>query len=347
MPLLSAAHCNTSLLMKWDSKKLLAPFRRNGKLKVFSLAFAFGLWIFVNYGERDTEKTLLVPVELRNLSASLVIMGPRIDYIDLRLRGPRSLLEGIKSKRIRLDLHDVRPGMSSFRINADTLNLPRGVRVVRISPAQINLDIAQVTKRVVPVRLDTVGTLPRGYTLTTTELLPDKVEVRGPLPIVEKIQAVQTDSLDLTNLTQPVTQTVNLRGPEEETVSYSVEKVLAQVGVQEVVTTREFRQLKIEARNAAPGTAVTPEQVHVKIRGPQRLLEGINAKDIKVFVDGVGQDPGLTTAPIAIVLPPGLELVSQEPVEAVLQSVDDSKKKPRPVKPTTARRREKSTDGKR
>jgi YbbR domain-containing protein len=325
--------------MKWDSKKLLAPFRRNGKLKVFSLAFAFGLWIFVNYGERDTEKTLLVPVEFRNLPAQLVIMGPRIDYIDLRLRGPRSLLEGIRSKRIRLDLDAVRPGVSSFRINADTLNLPRGVRIVRISPAQINLDIAQITTRVVPVRLDTVGNLPQGYTLTTTEILPDKVEVRGPSPIVDKIQAVQTDSFDLTNLTQPVTQTVNLRGPEEETVSYNVEKVLVRVGVQEVITTREFRQLKIEVRDADARTTLRPEQVQVRIRGPQRLMEGINAKDIEVFVDGVGQNPGLTTVPIAIVLPPGFELVSQEPVEAVLQLGDDSKKKPRPVKPTTNRRR--------
>src|SRR5215204_7708046 len=137
MPPRFAMHSNSSSLMKWDSKQFLTPFHHNRKLKLFSLAFAFGLWIFVNYGERDTEKTLLLPVEFRNLPAQLVITGSRVDYIDLRLRGPRSLLEGIKSKRIRLDLNDVRPGMSSFRINADSLNLPRGVRIVRISPAQI------------------------------------------------------------------------------------------------------------------------------------------------------------------------------------------------------------------
>ena len=325
--------------MKWVNKQLSAPFHRNRKLKLFSLAFALGLWIFVNYGERDTEKTLLVPVEFRNLPAPLVITGPRVDYIDLRLRGPRSLLEGIKSKRIRLDLNDVRPGMSSFRINADTLNLPRGVRIVRISPAQINLDIARVIKRVVPVHFDVSGTLPHGYTLTTTELLPDKVEVSGPSPIVERIRTIQTDPFDLTNLTQSVTQTVNLRGPEEESVSYNVEKILVKIGVQETVATHEFRQVKIEIRNATNNVTLTPEFVHVKVRGPQRLLEGDHAPAIGAFVDAFEQKGGVATVPVAIVLSPGLELVSQEPVEAVLQFTDDGKKKPRPGKAITNRKR--------
>jgi YbbR domain-containing protein len=325
--------------MKWDSKQLLAPFYRNRKLKLFSLAFAFGLWIFVNYGERDTEKTLLVPVEFYNLPEQFVITGSRVDYIDLRLRGPRSLLEGIKSKRIRLDLNDVRPGVSSFRINADTLNLPRGVRIVRISPAQVNLDIARVIKRVVPVRFDTVGSLPRGYTLTTTELLPDKVEVSGPSSLVEKIRTIQTDSFDLSTLTQPVTHTINLRGPEEESVSYNVEKILVKIGVQEIVTTHEFRQVKIAIRNAENAATLTPAYAHVKVRGPQRLLEEEPAPAIEAFVDALGQKTGMATVPVAIVLSPGLELVSQEPVAAVLQFAEEGKKKPRPAKPTTTRKR--------
>src|SRR5262249_38604413 len=249
--------------------------------------------------------------------------GSRIDYIDLRLRGPRSLLDGIKSKRIRLDLNEVRPGVSSFRINADMLSFPRGVRIVRISPAQINLDIARMIKRLVPVHLETVGTLPHGYTLTATDILPDKVEVSGPDSTVEKIRAIQTDPIELNNLTQPVTQDLNLRGPEEELVSYNIERVLVRLGVQEIVATREFRQLKIEIRNAAYRATLVPEQVHIKVRGSQRLVEGTQADGITVFVDALEQKPGVVTVPVAILLPPGLELVSQEPTEVKLQLVDD------------------------
>lgn len=325
--------------MTWYSKQLLAPVYRNGKLKLFSLAFAFGLWILVNYGERDTEKTLVVPVEFYNLPEQFVITGARDDYIDLRLRGPRSLLEGIKSKRIPLDLNDVRPGVSTFRINADSLNLPRGVRIVRISPAQVNLDIARLIRRTVPVRLETVGTVPRGYTLAAPELLPDKVEVSGPSSLVEKIRMIQTDSFDLSSLTQSVTPTLNLRGPEEESVSYSVQKVLAKIDVQEVILTREFRNVKIDIRNATQRATLTPERVQVKVRGPQRVLEGSEAPAIDAFVDALEQNTGEATVPVAIVLSPGLELVSREPEEVHLRFADDEKKKPRPVKPTPNRKK--------
>lgn len=324
--------------MKWNGKRLKTRLLRNGKLKLFSLAFACGLWLFVNYGERDTEKTLLVPVEFRNQPAQFVITGTRDDYVELRLRGPRSLLDGLR-KKIRLDLSDVRPGISSFRVNADMLNLPRGVKIVRISPAQINLDIARVIKRTVPVQLDLIGKPPHGYIVKEARVIPEKIEVTGPAPQVEKFQTVLTDSIDVSNLTQSVTQDLNLRGPEEDLVSYGTERVRAQIGIQEVTMTHEFRRLKIEVKNAAFRATVTPSQVDVTVRGPQRLIEELQLNDGKIFVDAIGQKPGSTSVPVAILLPPGIELVSQEPAEVELRLEDDSKKRPQNLKPEGNKRK--------
>jgi hypothetical protein len=58
----------------------------NGTLKLFSLAFALGLWLLVNAGERYTEQTLILPLELRNLSPQLVVMGHRVEEVDVRQR---------------------------------------------------------------------------------------------------------------------------------------------------------------------------------------------------------------------------------------------------------------------
>ena len=104
--------------MKWVGKRLNQRIVGNGRLKLFSMAFACGLWLFVNYAERDAEKTLVVPVEFQNLPAQLMINGTRDEYVDLRLRGPRSLLSQLNSKKLRLDLREVRPGMASFRITS-------------------------------------------------------------------------------------------------------------------------------------------------------------------------------------------------------------------------------------
>ena len=313
--------------MRWVGKRLNQRIVGNGRLKLFSIAFACGLWLFVNYAERDAEKTLVVPVEFQNLPAQLMINGTRDEYVDLRLRGPRSLLSQLNSKKLRLDLREVRPGMASFRITADMLNLPRGVRLIRISPAQVNLSIAQIITRTVPVRLELSGKPPRGYFVKETELNPEKIDVTGPAPQVEKIHVVVTDAVDLSTLTQPVTRDVTLRGPEGSFISYSKDRVHVRLGITEVITTQEFRNLSITVKNAVAPTVVRPDRVAVTVRGPQLLVESLVLNEEHISADATGQGDGSITVPVAVALPPGIELVSQDPEKVELQLVEDNKKK--------------------
>jgi YbbR domain-containing protein len=317
--------------MRWVGKRLNQRIVGNGRLKLFSIAFACGLWLFVNYAERDAEKTLVVPVEFQNLPAQLMINGTRDEYVDLRLRGPRSLLSQLNSKKLRLDLREVRPGMASFRITADMLNLPRGVRLIRISPAQVNLSIAQIITRTLPVRLELLGKPPRGYFVKETELNPEKIDVTGPAPEVEKIHVVVTDAVDLSTLTQPVTRDVTLRGPEGSFISYSKDRVHVRLGITEVITTQEFRNLPIAVKNAVAPMVVRPDRIAVTVRGPQLLVESLVLNEEHISADATGQGDGSITVPVAVALPPGVELVSQDPEKVELQLVEDNKKKlPKP-----------------
>jgi invasion protein IalB len=51
--------------------------------------------------------------------------------------------------------------------------------------------------------------------------------------------------------------------------------------------------------------------------------------DGEVFVDANGQGPGTVMLPVNVLLPPGVEMVSQDPTEVELKLVDEnSKKKP-------------------
>jgi YbbR domain-containing protein len=318
--------------MKWNGKQIKERLVRNGKLKLFSAAFACVLWLLVNYGERDTEKTLLVPVELRDLPAQFIVTSPQVDFVDLRLRGPRTLLDGLKSKKVRLDLSAVRPGVASFRISASLLSLPRGVTATRISPAQINLEIARLITRTVPVRLETIGKPPRGYAISETEVTPNSVEVRGPAPQVERIQAIETQTVDVSRFTQETAQEVALRGPEDELVSYALEKVNARISVQEIMLTREFRHLKVEIRNPEFRSAVSPRRIDVTVSGPQRLVEDLRLDGGAVFVDAAGQTPGTVIVPVSVALPEGIELITREPSEVELQLVDGRQKKPQNTK---------------
>jgi hypothetical protein len=171
----------------------------NAGVKLLSLVIAFGLWFFVNTGERDTEMAVQVPVELRNRPPNVMLVSPRVDFIDLVVSGPRTLLNRIDPQRmsVGLDLHGVRPGPAVFRIIGDTLDLPRGVTVVRMTPSEVTLEFAAVMRRTVPVHVAFTGKPFGNLRVTDTRVAPESVEWSAPPPRSARAQAAETDQLDL------------------------------------------------------------------------------------------------------------------------------------------------------
>jgi YbbR domain-containing protein len=246
--------------------------------------------------------------------------------------GPRTLLSRLSSKKINLDLAGVRPGTSAFRINAELLRLPRGVKLLRVSPSVISLDIARIVKRAIPVHVELLGKPPYGYMTGEVEVVPDTVEVSGPAPQVEKIEALTTEVVDLSRVTQSLTQDLELREPEGDLLTYSLDRVRARIEVQEVVILREFRRVKIAVKNATFRAVPTPFLADIAVRGPQRLVEKMRLVDGEVFVDANGQGPGTVTLPVNVFLPPGIEVVSQDPTEVEVKLVaENTTKKPADV----------------
>ncbi len=299
----------------------------NGTLKLFSLAFALGLWLLVNAGERYTEQTLLLPLELRNLPPQLVVVGHRVEEVDVRVSGPRTLLGRLSSKKISLDLTAVRPGPSSFRVNLDLLNLPRGVKLIRVTPSVITLEIARMTKRIVPVHVDLVGKPPFGYTTGEVEVSPATVEVSGPAPQVEKLQAIATETVDVSHLTQLETRNLNLQAIDGDLISYNVDQVRARVDIQEVMVTREFRRLRTTVKNTPYRVTPSSWLTDMTVRGPQRIVEKLSITNEEVFADAQGQGPGTITLPVTVSLPPRVEIVVQDPAEVELTLIAENEKK--------------------
>jgi YbbR domain-containing protein len=203
----------------------------------------------------------------------------------------------------------------------------------------ISLDIARIVKRSLPVHVELLGKPPYGYVTGEVEVVPDTVEVTGPAPQVEKIDAVSTDAVDLSRATQSLLRELELRGPEGDFLTYSVARVRARIEVQEVVVIREFRRVRIAVKNAAFRAVPTPFWADVAVRGPQRLVEKMRLNDGEIFVDANGQGPGTVTLPVSILLPPGIEVVSQEPTEVELELIAESAKKKSPDVPISGKKK--------
>jgi YbbR domain-containing protein len=298
-----------------DLNRIRRLFTYNIALKILSLAIAFSIWFFVNFGERDTEQTLKVPLELRNIPAHLMIASPTADFTDLRVSGPRALLGRIDRNRlvITLDLGGVRPGPAVFRLDTDSLNLPRGVKVLRITPAQVTLELERVAHKSVPVHLRLLGKPQSGLQVVDTKVAPETVQVSGPASDVEDVQAADTDPLDLRSANAGTIERELALEPPSEYLSFSANRVAAQVRIEETPVSREFKRVEVDVRNAALRYRVQPDHVRVTVRGPRRLVDNLELGSGAVYIDAAGQTVGEHVAKPTVEVPAGVEVVSVEP----------------------------------
>lgn len=298
-----------------NGERLRQWFTRNIALKLLSLIIAFGLWMFVNFGERDSEETLKVPLELRNVPASLMITSPRVDFIDARVIGPRTLLGRVDRTRlsIGLNLEGVRPGPAVFRVSADELNLPRGVKLVRLNPSQVTIELEKVSRKSVPVQIKLVGRLAPEFQVIETKVAPDTVQVTGPASDVDDVHSVLTEAIDLSKMSEGVIERELPLETAGEYVSLSATRVAAQVRIEELSLTRELKRVAVELRGGGSESRTVPESVRVVVRGPRRLMTDFELPAGAVYAEATADSAGEQGVPVVVDLPDRVQLMAVEP----------------------------------
>lgn len=292
----------------------------NLPLKLLALALAIGLWAFVNFGERDSEEALKVPVELRQIPASLMITSPRIDFVDVRVVGPRTLLGRIDHTQllIPLDLSGALPGPAVFTVNVDRLNLPRGVRVTRVTPAQITVTLETIGRKTVPVELLVEGEPPADFRIVSTAVDPPEVAITGPESVVESVESVVADVVRLDDASRETIRREVPVGPLGEYVKTTPGAVAIEIVIEEIVVERRFDEAPISVMaTGAREVQIEPAQASVVVAGPRRLVEPLESGAL-LGIDAAGLSVGAHIARLVANLPEGVTLLELDPEEVTV-----------------------------
>ena len=182
--------------MKDVWEKIVSFAASNFGLKVLAVVIAVGLWVA---GHRDVERAVEVPVEFRNIPSDLMVMDNRVDYVILRLTGPRTLVSTLDAGdlRLALDLAGAKPGSLSYPLGPNAFSIPRGVTIARITPPVVHLQLEPVLRRVLPVTVRFVNKPPAGQKIAETLVEPERVSVLGPAEEVRRLVSVETVPIDL------------------------------------------------------------------------------------------------------------------------------------------------------
>ncbi len=283
-------------------------------LKLVSFAFALGIWIFVNKGQKAAERAVEVPVELRNIPSDVMVVNPGPGRVEIRLAGTPALLSAMDRDRLKvvLDLDRARPGTSTFRLGPDFFDPPRGVRIRRISPSVIDLRLEAIIERSLPVTVRFGGKLSFGYKVGSVKVTPETVKIRGPATEVEGMISVDTQPFDLQDLKEELTRELRLAGPGK-LLSISRDRVKVSVSLEEEWITKEFKTVRIEARDFSGRYRVTPSRVYLRLSGPKRVLYQLKVGTDQVYLDLNGLKPGRHTLKLSLSFPPGVKVEKQKP----------------------------------
>jgi len=161
-------------------------------LKLLSLLLAALLWAVV-LGEQKVEVTVNVPLRF-DVPSTLFLVNDPTDTLEVRLRGPKTLVTSVTAREISVDEWPVKltEGENSVPIREDLIRVPRGIRVVDVSPRRVRVVLERAVEREVEIAPRVEGNPPDGFVVRQVAASPPRVRMVGPASELARVTRVRT-----------------------------------------------------------------------------------------------------------------------------------------------------------
>jgi YbbR domain-containing protein len=188
--------------------------KKNPWIKVAAVLLAMGLWMFV-ISRGQSQVSLEAPVEFRNVPSGLQIVGESSKTVTLSIRGHERFIRTLSPEDVyvSLDASDLKRGIQRYSITRGDVRLPSTLRVETVSPSAVNVQAGKTLKRKVPVRPLVVGSPLEGYRIGTVEVVPEEITVEGLVNEVRRLQALETEPVDVSSASATVVSETRVRKP--------------------------------------------------------------------------------------------------------------------------------------
>jgi YbbR domain-containing protein len=270
------------------------PFRQLG-LKILAVLLASLLW-FTVAGEHVVERSLRVPLEFRNIPEALEIVGNTPDSVDVRLRGSSAVLSRLQAGDIVavLDLSSARSGSRLFHIRNDEVRAPFGVEVSQVVPATLAMELEKSARRRVPVVPAIEGDPAPGFVVGRYAVDPPDVEIVGPDSHVRQVADATTEPVSVRDATARVRDNVTIGVVDASVRLTQAQSANVTVEIWPAPVERRMPDVPVRWRNLGTGlrAQVSPQLVHVTVRGAKDPLTALRGDSVQAFVDLAGLGSG-------------------------------------------------------
>jgi YbbR domain-containing protein len=265
----------------------------NWHLKLMSLGLAAMSWFLVSAAGIQEVEVDGVPVEIV-VPEGLAVWKVSRSQLRVKLKGPRVELSAVGSRDLRAQYvvpdDTLVEGEKRLKIDCReqlVFSMPVGVRLTDVEPSNIKVDLVPKMRARVRVTALFEGNVRAGYEISGVRVVPARVSVMGPEPIVKDLAEVETTPINCDGRLESFSQRVtiqNRRGEHELEISEAVD---VKVSIGEQLGTRVLKGLHINLLGSSEmlrDVTIVPETVDVTVKGQKQVLAMLTKGQVMPYV---------------------------------------------------------------
>jgi YbbR domain-containing protein len=294
----------------------------NTTLKVVALLIAVLFWAAVTRQENVSRTFAGVSIEYANLAPGLTISNDGLRTATVRVSGPRSKMESLRSDnlRVRLDLANTKAGERVLPLERNAVIVPSNINVLEVEPQRTYLTIEPLVIRQVKVIPRFINNLPPDYELVSYRVSPSLIKIQGPESRVNAIADAPTEKMSLAEHRASFIERPNIDIKDTTVYIVGSPTIEVQVAIEQIRATRQLTGVPVRI-NGSEAFSATPTTITVEVEGPRSVVVNLVANELVAVVDTsnirLATGGKATITPQMILPPAALPLVTVKRVDSV------------------------------
>lgn len=253
-----------------------------------------------------------------NLQENYVLVSNQLTPERISIKGARSIVDSVQNLVVDLDLNNL---TNNVTVNREIRAIDEtGQEVTGITLGQefVNMNVIVEMQKEVEIKPTIVGEVDPELRLESTSLNRTSVFIQGPPDIINGITSIETQEIDISQMTESGQIPVNLELQDDvRPVNPELEYTLDVQIISKTNKTLSVEANTITVENLPENKMMTiaDSQVEIVIHGFAEDIDQINEEDIRLIIDGRNRTNGTHT------IKPSVLINGQEPEEGVVQSI--------------------------
>lgn len=226
---------------------------------------------------------------------------PEVNPEIVTITSSKSVIEQIAMVKVYIDVAGLTESVNNREVPVNVYDSQGNGLNVRLAPDTVVVSVnVHNPSKTVPLQVTTVNELEDGYTLTSIAAEVEEIEIFATSDVLADIEVIETEEIDLADITESGTIEVKLNLPEGVQVSEDVIEVSIEIEAEETFDNVPINFDHLE--NGQDLSFLLPSDPFMKmtIIGKDKDISQLTADDFQLSIDVEGLGEGEHRVPVSI-----------------------------------------------